>query len=310
MPIQVISPLFTDAWETILGFYAHRRRCRNHCRARAFTLVELLVVIAIIAVLISILLPALSVAREQSRRIACAANLRNWGQACFSFAAENHGVFPTALRTDNGAYFPSGLNYDDLNRAGTNDINSWQINGVDLDTFFSYGVQKGTLPAVPPVGTLLYLDPGGISNSSLVCPSSLSTINIWNPGDENWGDICWGHYMYVGGITSALVITPSYANWGTMVPAVRQNDPNSTSTVLAADEVWFSGGPGYAWDTYGSYRINHPSNSDPHRPAWQNILFGDGHVEGFGADRYPQPLSTSNYSLQHFSNGAFFYWGH
>lgn len=43
---------------------------------RGFSLIELLVVIAVAAVLLSILLPALSGAREASRRGKCLANLR------------------------------------------------------------------------------------------------------------------------------------------------------------------------------------------------------------------------------------------
>jgi prepilin-type N-terminal cleavage/methylation domain-containing protein/prepilin-type processing-associated H-X9-DG protein len=63
-------------------------------QSRAFTLVELLVVIGIIAVLIGVLLPALSRAREQSRRTACLSNLRSLGQAMILYANAHRDRLP------------------------------------------------------------------------------------------------------------------------------------------------------------------------------------------------------------------------
>lgn len=71
---------------------------------RAFTLIELLVVISVIALLIGITIPALSSARETSRRLKCLANLKGLGVGFEIYTHQSNGLFPIvrALHDEGG----------------------------------------------------------------------------------------------------------------------------------------------------------------------------------------------------------------
>jgi prepilin-type N-terminal cleavage/methylation domain-containing protein/prepilin-type processing-associated H-X9-DG protein len=70
---------------------------RSDVLRRGFTLVELLVVIAIIGVLVALLLPGLQSAREASRRMNCASNIRSIALAAHNFESTNKHLPPGYL---------------------------------------------------------------------------------------------------------------------------------------------------------------------------------------------------------------------
>jgi len=59
-----------------------------------FSLIELLVVVAIIAIVMSLVLPSLGAAKELTRRVVCATNLRQLGVALKMYANENDSEYP------------------------------------------------------------------------------------------------------------------------------------------------------------------------------------------------------------------------
>jgi prepilin-type N-terminal cleavage/methylation domain-containing protein/prepilin-type processing-associated H-X9-DG protein len=69
---------------------------------KGFTLIELLVVISIIAMLLAILMPALTVAKQQTRAVVCKSNLRQLVLSNIGYATENDDHFVLAASDING----------------------------------------------------------------------------------------------------------------------------------------------------------------------------------------------------------------
>jgi len=79
-----------------------------------FTLIELLVVIAIIGILAALMLTALTRGVGMARRIPCANNVRQLGQAIRQFVGENH-VYPLDTNPDfNKGSYPDHYDFWDI----------------------------------------------------------------------------------------------------------------------------------------------------------------------------------------------------
>jgi prepilin-type N-terminal cleavage/methylation domain-containing protein/prepilin-type processing-associated H-X9-DG protein len=87
---------------TLLNSTLERRIMSQSIPSRArpnrsgFTLIEALVTISIIGVLVALLLPAVQAARESSRRIHCASNLKQLALACHNYV-DLHGTLPIGI---------------------------------------------------------------------------------------------------------------------------------------------------------------------------------------------------------------------
>ncbi len=309
----------------------HSRPPALGARARAgFTLVELLVVIGIIAILVALLMPAMSRAREMSRRTKCAANLHNLGAACQAFANSHGGLFPVCYRLPvTGTILTAG-----------NPLLPTQSNRPYRFPMFISNIEQPDLPPTANISngtSWTIFQQYGVSIDTMTCPTATQKVRFLSVSDgsmplSEYGDVIRTNYMYVGGLNwnsdvpgDDSKLLKSRQHWGTAPTAVSANDSNIGSRVLAADMVFYTGGPSFGWDRLTArYQINHPrrlSGTLPPLPDFQNVLYGDLRVEGHGQDEYPDPLNTAtdptgDWSLVMDNNnnnqnglGGFFYWG-
>src|SRR3954463_3336300 len=127
------------------------RTPRSYSRGTAF--IEILVIIGIVGMLIAILIPMFMSARQRSTRFKCANNLRELGRGMFSYAASNHGRFPSTRPSIDPQRKP--------------DLSNWGY--AATQPFAADGPGPNNIPAA----MFLLIRADEVSAQRFVCPNTL-----------------------------------------------------------------------------------------------------------------------------------------
>jgi type II secretory pathway pseudopilin PulG len=238
-----------------------------------------LVVIAIIALLISILLPSLARARELSKRLVCASNVKGIGTSCKIYSNENQEKWPVPAFRQASVNTSQAINYllpnNGLNGPG-------QTGFRRTEQSFSEGAfaNAGSTQVSVTRAYWMLVRSGDITVKQYICPSSgdeddpTEDIELYYDFFEI-KHISYGYQVPFGprdtrpreGIDNRMVVAadkgPFYLENDT--PANNWTKPGGSPVIL--DD------PPKVWRPFNSPNHGGKSNGEG-----QNTLFGDGHA--------------------------------
>ncbi len=206
------------------------RKNSGHRGTAGFTLVELGVVMAMTGILTALLLPALSTAKEKSRRAVCQSNIRQDFVGMVLYATENEDYLPSAADNE-GLYHSIQLSDQTFTNFVANQLGgvssvlycpNFDYGGMPLTNRFGhvigYSYLAGSVqttskgPEAWSVPQKLY---GGPATNAL-----LADANYWTvvPGTSAAGALTIAPHTASGGAIAAAVTVPSGANARAVAP--------------------------------------------------------------------------------------------
>jgi prepilin-type N-terminal cleavage/methylation domain-containing protein/prepilin-type processing-associated H-X9-DG protein len=238
-------------------FYGRKDQGVGGVKQSGFTLIELLVVIAIIAILAALLLPALSQAKEKSKRISCLNNLKQMGVAMVMYAGDNGDLVPT-------------VQYQGQNNSPWQCYNMVTNNGtagaaVDFTSAANHGLYYTT--KLISAGKTFYcpsMGSGAPEQAKYAYENYLNASGVWPvygaPGIGGWSPALRSSYMYypcTRNYINPVVPTSGYV-------AAKKSSQLTADHIETTDLI-------YDWGS-----IPHRSGSVPKA---LNVLWGDGHAK-------------------------------
>ena len=237
--------------------------CRPY---RGFTLIELLVVIAIIAILAAMLLPALSKAKEKTKRTQCISNLKQMGIGMLMYAADDSHGYLSGTRDDGD---------DDLSWLYPEYISSAKAQSV----FVCPSTQNfiGTNTVTHPMnGRTVLADmlvqaqrrQSQTAGGADIRGVSYEIFGFMNNPPSTTTHYYYGTTVYTGGIKKSEKTIQNYTH--------KHLEFGLEGQRIGPDKIWII----FDGDRAGPDAVNnYPDKNDNHGAAGVNILFCDGHVE-------------------------------